>query len=574
MNDTVYQKLVAVTQRFHDHELFAMPAWLQARWGLAQRHWTYGETLRVVDALAARYREAGYGAGQRVALLLENRPDHFFHWLALNALGASVVPLNPDYRAEEARYVLEHSESGLIVVAPAVHERIAPVALACGIPLAIAGSDALPPARGVTLGAMPGATPSTTPGATSGATRGENTECALLYTSGTTGKPKACMLSNGHFFGWGEWYEAQRGLIALRPGEERLLQPLPTFHVNGMGNSFMGMLFTGGAQILLDRFHPRSWWADAIETGATCFHYLGVMPAMLMNLPPAAEDRAHGMRYGMGGGVYPLHHAAFEARFGVPLLEGWAMTEVGGGGIICAMEEPRHVGEACIGTPDRAGPPLEIRVVGEDGSALPRGASGELQLRARGPDPRRRFFSSYFKDEAATAAVWRDGWFHTGDIVRQDEDGQVFFVDRLKNIIRRSGENIAGAEVETVLLAHPAVGQVAVLAVLDEIRGEEVMAVVAPRAGESPGLALAASIVDHCLAHLAYYKAPGYVVFRDELPTTSTQKIRMNALGDLARRPAEQKDCYDLRERKQEARVKSSLPHPGAGSESGVAKDE
>jgi acyl-CoA synthetase (AMP-forming)/AMP-acid ligase II len=543
MTQTVYEKLVATTRRFPNHDLFAMPSWLQQRWSLPQRSWTYAETLHHVDELAGRYRDAGYGAGHRVALLLENRPDHFFHWLALNSLGASVVPLNPDYREEEARYVLEHSESLLVVAAEAVRERIAPVADACRIPLTVvaASGEAPPPPRAR----------STPPGALAG----EDAECALLYTSGTTGKPKACMLSNGHFFGWGEWYEAQQGYISLRAGKERLLQPLPTFHVNGMGNAFMGMLFTGGAQILLDRFHPRSWWADAIETGATCFHYLGVMPAMLMNLPPAPDDKAHAMRFGMGGGVYPLHHAAFEARFGVPLVEGWAMTEVGGGGIMCAMEEPRHVGEACIGTPDRAGPPVEIRIVGDDGNEVPRGESGELQLRARGENPRRRFFSGYFKDDAATAAVWRGGWFHTGDILRQDAQGRVFFVDRLKNIIRRSGENIAGAEVEAALLAHPAVGQAAVLAVLDEIRGEEVMAVIAPRSGEAAGLALAESIVDHCLARLAYYKAPGYVAFRDELPTTSTQKVRMNALGDLARRPAEQPDCHDLRERKQRART-------------------
>jgi len=138
--------------------------------------------------------------------------------------------------------------------------------------------------------------------------------------------------------------------------------------------------------------------------------------------------------------------------------------------------------------------------------------------------------------------------------VRRDAAGKLFFMDRKKNIIRRSGENIAGIEVESVLLTHPAVGQVAVIAVPDEIRGEEVMAIVAPRPGMAPDRALAESIADHCLGRLAYYKAPGYVVFRNELPTTSTQKLRMNTLGELARNPAAQKDCHDLRERKQAAR--------------------
>ncbi len=535
---TVHEKLLETAQRYPDNDLLVYPGWLRDRWELPQSNWTYSQAVSIIDGLARRYRAAGYGQGHRVALLQENRPSHFFHWLALNSLGVSMVPINPDYKEDEARYALEHSESVLVVTIPSMLERIASAAKTCGVPVMLADDNTIPQAKS----------------APPGGPTGEDAEAALLYTSGTTGRPKGCMLSNGHFFGWGEWYEAQGGLISLRPGKERLMQVLPTFHVNAVGNAFMGMIFTGGAQIQLDRFHPRSWWTDAIETRATCFHYLGVIPAMLMNIAPSEHDRAHSLRYGMGGGVYPAHHAAFEARFGVPLLEGWAMTETGGGGLMTDLNEPRNIGECCIGSPDRGGPSLEVRVADDDGNELPRGEPGELLVRAQGANPRRRFFSGYFKDPAATETAWRDGWFHTGDIVRQDTAGKLFFMDRKKNIIRRSGENIAGIEVESAVLSHPDVGQVAVIAVLDEIRGEEVMAIVAPRPGVTPDRALAESIADHCLARLAYYKAPGYVVFRDELPTTSTQKVRMNALGELARNPAAQKDCHDLRERKQAAR--------------------
>ncbi|MCZ7562903.1 MAG: AMP-binding protein [Burkholderiales bacterium] len=372
----------------------------------------------------------------------------------------------------------------------------------------------------------------------------------MLYTSGTTGRPKGCILTNGYFRGFGEWYAAQRGYIALAEGAERLLQPLPTFHINAMANSFMGMLYTGGAQVILDRFHPREWWAEAVETRATCFHYLGVMPAMLLALPAGAHDRAHGLRFGMGGGVQPAHHAAFEARFGVRLLEGWAMTETGGGGIMCAMAEPRHVGARCIGRPDRAGPPMEARVVDEDGNDVAADVAGELLVRARGPDPRRRFFAGYLKDAEATAAAWAGGWLHTGDVVRRDAHGSFFFVDRRKNIIRRSGENISAVEVEAVLAAHPAVRQVGVLAVADAIREEEVMAVVALHDAAQAGAALADALFEHCRERLAYYKAPGYVAFVASLPTTATQKVRKSALGELARAPDRHPDCFDLRERK------------------------
>jgi acyl-CoA synthetase (AMP-forming)/AMP-acid ligase II len=541
MPATVYEKLVQSAGRYPDNDLLVFPGRLRERWQLPQASWSYRATVEMVEPLAARYKEAGYGPGQRVALLMENRPSHFFHWLALNSLGVSKVPLNPDYRMEEARYVLEHSEAQLVVAADAVRERILPAAEACALPVVSPDAESFPGPR------HPPA---------AGALR-EETECALLYTSGTTGKPKGCMLSNGYFFGWGEWYEAQRGFISLRPGRERLMQVLPTFHINAVGNSFMGMVFTGGAQVMADRFHSSSWWKDAIETKATCFHYLGVIPAMLMNLAPSEHDRAHELRFGMGGGVHPAHHAAFEARFGVRLLEGWAMTETGGGGIMVALQEPRHVGECCIGRPDRNGPPLEVRVADDEGNEVPRGEPGELLVRARGAEPRRRFFSGYFKDAAATQKAWQGGWLHTGDIMSQDSDGNLFFLDRKKNIIRRSGENIAGIEVESAVLTHPAVGQVAVLAARDEIRGEEVMAVVATKPGYTAGLALAEEIADHCLSRLAYYKAPGYIVFRSELPTTSTQKVRVNALGDLMKNPASQKDCFDLRERKQRARKAS-----------------
>ncbi|MCL4801657.1 MAG: AMP-binding protein, partial [Burkholderiales bacterium] len=508
----ITDKLREICARYPSRALFAVPRRVQAAWRLPQAAWTYEETAATVEALARRYRDAGYGPGHRVALLLENRPQHFFHWLALNALGASVVPLNPDLRPDETAYQLAHSESALVVALSGRVDAASEVAATLGIPVAVDDAAGFPPAA-------------RTPAAAAAAA-GEEAECALLYTSGTTGKPKGCILTNGYFLGFGEWYAAQRGYIALRDGEERLLQPLPTFHINAMANSFIGMLFTGGAQVILDRFHPRQWWAEAVETRATCFHYLGVMPAMLLALPAAAHDRAHDLRFGMGGGVQPAHHAAFEERFGTRLLEGWAMTETGGGGIMCAMDEPRHVGGRCIGRPGRAGPPMEARVVDEHGDDVAPGVPGELLVRARGPDPRRRFFGGYLKDAEATAAAWAGGWLHTGDIVRRGEDGSFFFVDRRKNIIRRSGENISAVEVEAALASHPAVRQVGVLAVADEIREEEVMAVVALHDPAQAGAALAGALFDHCRERLAYHKAPGYVAFVATLPTTATQKIR------------------------------------------------
>ena len=167
--------------------------------------------------------------------------------------------------------------------------------------------------------------------------------------------------------------------------------------------------------------------------------------------------------------------------------------------------------------------------------------------RAAGPDPRRGFFREYLKDPAATAEAWRDGWFHTGDAVRRGPDGQLHFVDRRKNIIRRSGENIAALEVEATLAGHPAVRQVAVIAAPDPIRDEEVMACVVLNDKTSLSQETAISIQDWCLERLSYFKAPGYVAFLDQLPVTSTNKVQKAKLADFALNPS---NSFDLRDRK------------------------
>lgn len=515
-----------------DHELLCLPAAVAALWPDERAIWRYGEMAQAVGALASRYAAAGYGTGHRVALLLENRPSHFLHWLALNRCGASVVPVNPDYRHEEMLYLLSHSEACLIVALPARLPQIAPAAQETGT--ALITPDAAPP-----------------PAPFAPAPVGDTleTEAALVYTSGTTSKPKGCILSNRYFLNWAWWYADQGGAIALRPGEERLLTPFPTFHVNAMGHSFMGMLGSGGAQIILDRFHPKSWWQTAAETGATCFHYLGVIPAILLEMPETPRDRAHQMRFGLGGGVSPDHHARFEERFGLPLLEGWAMTETGGAGTLCACDEDRHTGTRCIGKPGRPGPALEAMLVDDTGQPVPAGQPGELLLRAPGDNPRLGFFSGYLKDPQATADAWQGGWLHTGDVMRQGPDGALHFVDRRKNIIRRSGENIAAVEVESVIAALPGVRQVAVVASPDPLREEEVLAIIEATAGHDHA-ALAESIFDACARHLAYYKVPGFLVFTDSMPTTTTQKIRKAALRDIAQAPLDQPGALDWRSRK------------------------
>src|SRR5262249_9585639 len=298
--------------------------------------------------------------------------------------------------------------------------------------------------------------------------------CAFLFTSGTTGKPKCCVLSNEYFLGVGRWYISQGGMAAVTDGAEMLLTPLPMFHMNALACSTVAMILNGGAIVPLDRFHARTWWRSVADSRATIVHYLGVMPAILLKLDEEPAERAHRLKFGFGSGVDARHHEGFERRFGFPLIEGWAMTETGGGGVTSSAQGPRHIGQRCMGRPTST---MEYRIVDDAGADVATGQPGEFLVRTRGADPRKGFFSGYLKDETATRAAWAGDWFHTGEVVRSDGES-LFFVDRKKNIVRRSGENIAVIEVEGVLDTLPAIAGAAVAPVPDETRGEEVLALI------------------------------------------------------------------------------------------------
>jgi crotonobetaine/carnitine-CoA ligase len=205
------------------------------------------------------------------------------------------------------------------------------------------------------------------------------------------------------------------------------------------------------------------------------------------------------------------------------------------------------VGTRAFGRPF---PGFEARVVDDGDRDVPTGTEGELVVRHTAENPRHGFFSGYLKNEKATEEAWRGGWFHTGDVVRQDPSGMLFFVDRKKHIIRRAGENIAAAEIEAVLQAHDAVAQVAVLAVPDELREEEVLACVVPMPGVPPDAALADALFDQCNARLAYFKAPGWVLFVDSLPTTGTQKVQKTQIFKSGEDPRKRPGIIDMRARK------------------------
>jgi acyl-CoA synthetase (AMP-forming)/AMP-acid ligase II len=539
---SVYAAFQFNVERWQDRAFLRVLEETSKIYGVDAGDISYRDLAKSVENTRLGYVEKGYSKGLRVGLMLENRPAFFIHWFALNALGISVVPLNADFKISELSYLIEHSEIVLAVAIESKLDLIVQSSRVVGVELSVMKPDDMPPlCKAISKN--------------DSYEIDLETECALLYTSGTTGMPKGCILTNQYFITAGRWYAGIGGLAKIEPGQECMLTPLPLVHMNAMAYSMMCMMMTGGTLCLLDRFHPETWWKSVTDSQASIVHYLGVMSSILMKIPVSPDETNHRVRFGFGAGVEKTLHADFEKRFGFPLIEAWAMTETGAGAVIIANHDPRHVGTSCFG---QELPAVEVSLIDEEGRPVETGQPGELLVRHSGSNPKLGFFAGYLKDEAATHEVWRNGWFHTGDIVLRDESGSLHFIDRRKNVIRRSGENISAVEVESVLLKNPNVKAVGVTSVPDAIRGEEVMACIVPvdeNLKQDQHHLLATELSQWALKQISYHKVPGWYVFVEHLPLTTSQKIQRANLKELANNSIATSKAIDLKglKKRQEA---------------------
>jgi crotonobetaine/carnitine-CoA ligase len=535
---TLTETFTRTVARFGAHDAYMVPPMAGRPYHPDGRSWTWNEAHAEVERRKRWYAAAGYGAGHRIAYLFDQRPEFVFHHLAANALGISVVPLNPDHRPDELSYVLGHSRATLVLgiesrladLREAIRPLQGPPQLHAFDDLSIPAPEPQRPRDDVPLGPA--------------------SEAGILYTSGTTGRPKGCVLTNEYFHTFGMSLVNRGGLLELREGVERLYNPLPLHHANAFAISLPATLITGNCFVFPDRFHASTWWDDIATCRITATQFQGVIPNILLKLAPHPRERDHLVRWALCAGIEPNGHALFEERFGFPLVEMWAMSETGR--LIAAHDEPRMIDTRAFG---RNYPGFDGRIVDADDNEVPNGTPGQFVVRNSEAEPRRGFCNGYLDNPEATEEVWRGEWFHTGDVATRGDDGMFFFVERANNIIRRSGENIAAAEVEACIVAHPGVRQTAVIAVRDELREEELMACIVVRETHVGDETLARDVVAHCLERLAAFKAPGWVMFLDSLPTTSSQKVRKVQLFPVGTDPRNEPGALDLRDLKGRTKV-------------------
>jgi crotonobetaine/carnitine-CoA ligase len=466
-------------------------------------------TFADVDRLTAGYAqilgERGVQAGDRVALLLGNEAAFPLTWIALSLLGAAAVPVNPRYQTADATHVLRACRASAIVTG----DEFGP--LLDRLPADLPALRRIVPAAELAAGAARAGVPAGfAPPDPAGTAN-------IQFTSGTTGQPKGCVLSHAY------WTRLAGSLITDFPylsDRDVMLTAQPFNYIDPQWNVAAALL-SGAELVILDGFHPSSFWAKVREHQVTYFYCLGAMPGLLLRMPPDPADRQHRVRVVQCSAIPPALHAPLEDRWGVPWYEAFGMTETGADLRVTDADHDELVGTGCLGGPVSY---RRVQITGDDGQPVPDGQTGEITLAGPG------MMDGYDGDPEATAAVLRDGWFHTGDLGRMDSSGRVYHAGRIKDMIRRGGENVAAREVEEVLLTHPGVALVAVVAVPDEIRGEEVKAYYVT---DGPDVTPAA-LADWCGERLARFKVPRFWQPAEDLPRTDSERVIKKQLADLA----------------------------------------
>ena len=459
---------------------------------------------------ARAWQQLGISRGDRVAFMMENHPDFVIGWFGLAKIGATLVAVNNRFQAEEAAYVLDDASVTVVLTDARCQPVIEEVQRSSVVLDTVLG---VTPEQGLTTLASLMDEQPVTP--VTVAVGGEDL-VSIIYTSGSTGRPKGVMQPHANFVLTGQAYIDWFRMTS----DDRAYVSLPLYHVNAQAYSTMSTIEARSTIVLAPRFSASRFWDDIRTQRVTMFNFIGAMMSILARDEPSPNDADNQVRIAYSASVGSLsleRRKELEERYGLRLLTGFGMSETTFG-FIEPFEGERRQGS--IGLlrqhPNPSVPRTEARIVDGDGHDVATGDVGELLLRSCA------MMTGYLNDPERTAQALEDGWLHTGDLVRADEDGYFYFVDRQKDVIRVRGENVASVEVERLIATHPDVDQCSVIGVPSELTEEDILAVILPVPGRNPDPAEIWTWVEQ---RVARFKVPRYVRFVDDLPRTGSQKI-------------------------------------------------
>lgn len=476
-------------------------------------HVSYGDFERRARQAAAVLGELGVRAGDKITLHLNNCPEFLEIWFGAALCGAVVVPVNTLSSLDELEFLVNHSESVLFVTEASflpVAEALLPRCPKVRQVLVCRTAEDEGQARSYVRlrEAAPDAWPRHEPRPLD--------EVAILYTSGTTSRPKGCLITNANYIHVGE--AVAKGIRA--EADDRWLVVLPYFHGNSQYYCTMPALLVGASIAVMERFSASRYFHQASRYDCTLSSLFAAPMRMLLAQPPSPAHRQHRLRLVIfAQNLTEQQLAEWDERFGAPLMQIYGMTEQLGHPLANPLDYPRN--NMSIGLPALG---WRVRLVDDDGQDVPDGEVGQILVHG---EPGVSLMKGYFKDPDATASAIRDGWLWTGDTARVGEDGFVYFVDRAKDMIKRSGENVAASEVEAVLKDHPAVFDAAVIGIPDPIRDEAIKAFVILHPDAA---ATSDDLIGWCADRLAKFRVPEVIEFRNELPRTSVGKIQKHLL--------------------------------------------
>jgi carnitine-CoA ligase len=473
---------------------------------------TRGDVATSALRVAGWLGEHGVRPGQRAGVMVLNRPEFHAIWFGSNLAGLPIVPFNAALRGDDLAYQLAHSEVSVLFVEKDLLPAVA------ALPVRPASLRTVVVVGGEAAGAVPFAEVlAAAPGQPSDACD-EDAVMEVIYTSGTTTRPKGVVWRHGAMPRIASHIARHLELSA----SDRLMIVLPLFHGNAQLSTAMAMA-VGGSMALVPRFTASGFWDQARRAGATQVSLLGPLLAMIHGQPSRPDDAENPIRTVFCAATPAVMHEPFEQRFGVTVVEGFGLTETGINTLNPLDRRRRKIGT--IGLP---APYNEVAILDEQLRPAPPGRPGEICVRPVG-DMERLWRIEYLGDAKATAELWRGGWLHTGDQGVADDEGFITFIDRLKDVIRRRGENVSSQQVEHVLLSHPAVADAAVVGVPAAVGEEDVLALVVLREPVT-----AAALAAFCEERLAAFKVPSMFKFVSRVPKTPTGRVKK---AELKRSP-------------------------------------